>query len=248
MCPTVLGALRRWHLPSRAFDDLAMLRNSATLSMAVTLALVVAACGGAAATPSPNPSGPVALPAGTYQSRVFQPGVTFTLPNGWWIAADEPDYFALAPVVSEQAGIFLFRDPKAASQDASCPIERAAGIGTASTELSAWIRGLPGLAAGNPRLVTVGGLRGTEMDLQIAIGQEASCPFANGLPTVPLFVDETSQLRWVIAGNEQLRVSLLDVPGGGTVVVDIDAFDGSLMANLLETAGPIVNSLKFAAQ
>jgi hypothetical protein len=102
------------------------------------------------------------------------------------------------------------------------------------------------LAVGTPRLVTVGGLRGTEIDLQIATGWTPSCPFANGLPTVPLFVG-ADQLRWVIAGSEQLRLTLLDVPGGGTVVVDIDAFDGSLMAGLLDQATPIVNSFVFGS-
>jgi hypothetical protein len=53
-------------------------------------------------------------------------------------------------------------------------------------------------------------------------------------------------LRWVAAGNERLRLSLLDVPGGGTVVVDIDAFDGTLFDELLVAATPIVQSLEFA--
>ena len=49
-----------------------------------------------------------------------------------------------------------------------------------------------------------------------------------------------------MAGSERLRLSLLDVPGGGTVVVDIDAFDGSLMEELLPAAAPIVGSFSFA--
>jgi hypothetical protein len=189
---------------------------------------------------------PSALPAGAYESQLFQPGVSFTLPNGWWISADSADYLSLQPVNTDQAGIFLFRDPKAASQAEECPIEPESGVGGLSTDLSAWIRGRPGLAVGTPRLVMVGGLRGTEIDLQIATGWTPSCPFANGLPTVPLFVG-ADQLRWVIAGSEQLRLSLLDVPGGGTVVVDIDAFDGSLMAGLLDQATPIVNSFVFGS-
>ena len=46
-----------------------------------------------------------------------------------------------------------------------------------------------------------------------------------------------------LAGRD---VALLDVPGGGTVVVDIDAFDGSLMEELLPAAAPIVGSFSFA--
>jgi hypothetical protein len=171
--------------------------------------------------------------------------VAFTLPSGWWIASDTDDYLALQPVDSNQVGIYLFRDPRAASQDLACPIEPEPNVGTLSSELSTWMRALPGLIASNPRLASVGGLRGTELDLRIADGWQASCPFADGLPTVPLFVGQTLELRWVVAGSERLRLSLLDVPGGGTVVVDIDAFDGLLMEVLLDAASPIVGSITF---
>jgi hypothetical protein len=95
-------------------------------------------------------------------------------------------------------------------------------------------------------MVTVGGLRGVELDLALNTGWTVSCPFASGIPTVPLFVGANGDLRWVIAGNERLRVALLDVPGGGTVVVDVDAFDGTLMDGLVAAAAPIVQSLSFA--
>jgi hypothetical protein len=212
----------------------------------VAAALIVG-CRGAGASPSPAASGrPPALPAGTYQSQTFEPRLTFTLPGGWWIAADAPDYLALQPVDSDQIGIHVFRDPLAASQDLACPIEPEPNVGSLSTELSTWMRALPGLVASNPRLASVGGLRGTELDLHIADGWQASCPFADGLPTVPLFVGKTRELRWVVAGSEQLRLSLLDVPGGGTVVVDVDAFDGTLMNGLLNAANPIIASFQFA--
>ena len=211
------------------------------------LAVVAVGCA-SGGTPSAAPSGasqPPALPAGTYQSQAFQPRVAFTLPSGWWIASDTDDYLALQPVDSDQVGIYLFRDPLAASQDLACPIEPEPNVGTISSELSTWMRALPGLIVSNPRLASVGGLRGTELDLRIADGWQASCPFADGLPTVPLFVGQTLELRWVVAGSERLRLSLLDVPGGGTVVVDIDAFDGLLMEVLLDAASPIVGSITF---
>jgi hypothetical protein len=214
------------------------------------LVLALGLLAGCSATPAASPSGkpaPVALPPGTYTSRAFQPPVTYTVPAGWWSSADGADYLALQPVSSDLVGIHLFRDPLAASQDPSCPTTAQPGVGTLSTELTTWIRGLPGLVVSSPRLATVGGLRGVELDIAIAAGWTTSCPFANGVPTVPLFVGADGQLRWVIAGNERLRLSLLDVPGGGTVVVDIDAFDGTLMDGLLASAQPIVRSLVFAA-
>jgi hypothetical protein len=210
------------------------------------VAVLVGGCAGTAggATPVPTPA-PSALPAGTYTSTAFRPAVTYTVPSGWWIASDVSDYFALQPVASEVTGIHLFRDPLAASQDAACPTTAEPGVGKLSLELAAWIRSLPGIIASSPRMVTVGGLRGVELDLALNAGWAASCPFANGVATVPLFVGANGNLRWVVAGNERLRVALLDVPGGGTVVVDIDAFDGTLMDGLVAAAAPIVHSLSF---
>jgi hypothetical protein len=212
---------------------------------------LVAGCAGTSreATPVPTPAltpAPSALPAGTYTSAAFRPAVTYTVPAGWRIVSDSADYFALQPVGSEVTGIHLFRDPLAASQDAACPTIAEPGVGKLSLELATWIRGLRGIIASSPRIVTVGGLRGVELDLALNTGWTASCPFAEGVPTVPLFVGADGSLRWVVAGNERLRVDLLDVPGGGTVVVDVDAFDGTLMDGLLAAAAPILQSFSFA--
>ncbi|MFH0751685.1 MAG: hypothetical protein V2B17_07595 [Chloroflexota bacterium] len=232
-----------------------MRRSAMRLPAAVLLGAFVAAlaagCAGAPGAATPVPTSvptpvPSALPAGTYTSSAFQPAVTYTVPAGWWIVSDSSDYFALQPVASDITGIHLFRDPLAAAQDAACPTTAEPGVGTLSLELATWIRGLPGMIASSPRIVTIGGLRGVELDLALNTGWTASCPFADGIPTVPLFVGSDGGLRWVVAGSERLRVALLDVPGGGTVVVDVDAFDGTLMDELLAGATPIVQSLSFA--
>lgn len=207
------------------------------------VASIVAACSQAA----PSPTGPRALEPGTYRSQAFQPQVTFTLPDGWWLPADTPDYLGLQPVSSDLVGIHLFRDPLPASQDQSCPIEPEPGVSASAMALVTWFRSLPGFAASNPKPVTIGGLQGIEIDLAIVADWKPSCPFANGLPTVPLFVGRSNEsFRWVVAGSERLRLSLLDLPDGGTLVVDIDAYDGALMDSLLAMATPIVAGMQFA--
>ncbi|MFI5255368.1 MAG: hypothetical protein ACHQ15_07925 [Candidatus Limnocylindrales bacterium] len=220
------------------------MRGRAPIAVLLVLALGAAcshAGGSAGATPTPT-----GLAAGTYTSQAFQPSLTFTVPAGWELAADEPDYLEIRPLGSEVTGIHLFRDPAAASQDASCPESPEPAVGGTSSELSAWIRGRPGFVAGTPLMASVGRLLGVQFDLGIATGWTPSCPFANGSPTVPLFVGAQGGYRWVVAGNERLRLYLLDVPGGGTVVVDIDAFDGTLIDGLLSAATPIVESFVFA--
>lgn len=213
-----------------------------------TVALAVAAGCGTGASPTPAPtSSRVALPAGTYSSVAFAPSISFTLPDGWLIAADTADYLALQPVTSDVTGIHVFRSPIAASQELDCPIAAAPGVGTTAQDLVDWIRARPGLTVGDPSPVTNGGLVGLQVDVAIVDGWAVSCPFANGIPTVPLLVSPTDPgFRWVIAGSERLRLNILDVPGEGIVVVDIDAFDGSLMDSFLPSAAPIVESIRFA--
>jgi hypothetical protein len=225
------------------------MRRLPRLAILALVAVLPAACGvPGAGSPSGEQAAslPPALPAGTYTSAAFRPPVTFTLPAGWWAPSDAADYLGLRPVTSDLIGIHFFRDPLAASQDPACPTVAEPGVGTLAADLSAWIRGLDGLVVSNPRLATIGGLPGIELDVAIAADRTMSCPFAEGLPTVPLFVGGADGFRWVVAGNERLRLTLLDVPAGGTVVVDIDAFDGSLMDSLLVEAAPIVQGLSFA--
>jgi hypothetical protein len=206
---------------------------------------MLAGCGGGA-SPTPTSIPRAAVAPGTYASSSFRPPITYTLPAGWLIADDAPDYLALEPVASDQVGIRIFRSPQAASQDPTCPIAAAPGIGTTAKDLVDWIRSRPGLVAGDPVAVTIGGLVGLQVDIAIIGGWKPSCPFASGIPTVALFVGTTdTSFRWVVAGSERLRLAVLDVPGAGTVVVDIDAYAGLLNDGLLPAAAPIIGSLKF---
>jgi hypothetical protein len=214
--------------------------------LAVAMTLIVAACGGSGPAGSPSPTPETALPAGTHSSAVFQPAVTFTVPDGWILATDSADYLQLRPVDQDVLGIHMFRGVQAASQDPTCPVAAAPGVGTTSTELVTWIRGLQGLVVSSPAMVTVDNLRGSSIDIGIATGWTQSCPFANGVPTVPLLVEPGTGLRWVIAGSERLRLDLLDLPGGGILVIDVDAFDGSFFDSLVAAATPIVKSMRFA--
>lgn len=218
-----------------------MIRGLASLA----LLLAVAACGGSATPPVAGAPTAPAIVIGPYTTTAFRPTFTLTLPDGWVIAADTNIYFAANPAETNLIGLYVFRDVVAASQDPACPTIAEPGVGRTSTELVAWMRGNKGLVVGAPVMASVGGLRGTQVDVAIAPGWTQSCPFANGLPTVPLLTDGTG-LRWVMAGSERLRLYVLDLPTGGTVIVDLDAFDGDLYAPLIELAAPAVKSIQFA--
>jgi hypothetical protein len=231
-------------------------RSSVALLLgALAVAVVVAACRSSPTTaaPSAQVGGSAAIPplaAGAHQSTAFKPAVTYTVPTGWDNPVDSADYFEVRPAGSDQTGIHVFRDPVAASQDAACPATAEPGVGATSAALVAWFRTRPGLVVSDPTPTAIGGLVGVYVDLAIADGWKTSCSFANGLPTVPLIVGTASSFRWIIVGNERLRMYLLDLPaasGGGLVIVDIDAFDGTLIDGLLSAAAPVVQSLHFAA-
>ena len=182
------------------------------------LLLVVAACGGAPLPPPQASQAAVtqpplqALAAGTYTSVGFQPPVTFTVPDGWVLPTDSAPYLTLRPQDNDLIGIHLFRDPMAASQDATCAAAPEPGVGGSAAELAAWIQGRPGLVVSTPTMATVGGLTGLSMDVGLKAGWKQSCPFANGLPSVPLF-NSSGIDHWVVVGNERLRLFLLDLPG-----------------------------------
>lgn len=213
----------------------------------IATALLAAACStGSPASPASSVAAGRPLPAGTYTSKAFTPALTFTVPDGWENATDSATYLQLRPLGDENIGIHVFRDPVAMSQDATCPLSAEPGVGLTSFDLVKWIRERPGLIVSQPGMATVGGLNGTVIDIGIVDGWKASCPFANGLPTVPLFFQPPDGYRWVVAGDERLRLYVLDVPGGGLVIVDIDAFDGTRMDALLKAAAPIVSTFSFA--
>jgi len=227
-----------------------VIRGLATAALAAIIVPLVAGCSllpGNKATPAPSGAAPP-LPAGTYTTKSFQPATTYTVPDGWTNPSDTAAYYELMPTLDQNNGIHLFHNPQALSQAPDCPLAAEPGVGTSSLALVAWIRSLKGFSVSQPAMVAVSGLPGTYIDVGIASNWTQSCPFANGLPTVSLFYGAQSGLRWVVAGPERLRLYFVDVPSQGTVVVDLDSFDGTGFANLLANATPIVKSIKFATQ
>ncbi len=227
-----------------------MTRRRPALVAALTLAatLLVAACGGGAPSASPGATAtPTAMPPGTYTSTGFTPKVTYTVGNGWLVARDIDGYLAIQPAGADTGGVFIFKGAKAASQDASCPASPEPNIGSTSVEMVAWIRSLKGLQVSSPAMATVFGLPATSLDISLQPGWTQSCAFASGLPTVPLIMSSVID-HWVVVDNERLRLFLVDVPNQGTILVDIDAFDGTVFDSLVADAMPIVKSLTLAGQ
>src|SRR5665811_1695034 len=62
-----------------------------------------------------------------------------------------------------------------AEQPPPCPVTAAPGVGTTAKDLVDWIRARPGLVAGDPVPVTIGGLAGLRIDIAIVAGWKPSC-------------------------------------------------------------------------
>lgn len=224
-----------------------MNRGLATAALALLTVPLLAGCSllpGNKATPA-GPTQAPPLSAGQHSSAVFQPAVTFTVPAGWTNPVDDATYFELMPVLDQNNGIHLFHNWQALSQAANCPYAPEPGVGTGAQALVTWIRSLKGLSVTQPVPVTVGGRPATSLDISIAPNWTQSCPFANGVPAVQLLIDPTQQLHWVVAGSETLRLYIVDVPGG-SLIVNLDSFDGVGFPSLLTNASPIVKSLTIA--
>ncbi len=172
------------------------------------------------------------------------PEFAYEVPSGWRNDTDLPGNYLLRPVDFEAGGVYLFRDIAIASQDPSCPRVAAPELGTSAREIVDWIDGAPGLQAGRPEAVEIGGLGGWRVEISLAADWTFACPFAEGVPSHPLFVTEDG-IYWAVAGSEQLQLTIADLPEGGTVAVDVDAFFGPDYPALRQAADPVVRSIEF---
>ena len=72
----------------------------------------------------------------------------YAVPDGWTNPEDNPDGYVLTPQAApEDAGIYVFSDVLAHSQDAGCPPQPAPGVGSSATAVHDWINSLPSRSA-----------------------------------------------------------------------------------------------------
>jgi hypothetical protein len=186
------------------------------------------------------------LEQGTYTSQRFEPALTFTVPVGWnnpydtrgsfdlwtpgwsdgWEDPDDPGIY-----VFDHPGLSLFRDVRPRE---GCSDGVYATVGTSAIEVATWVAAHPGIAAGAPSPVEIGGLSGYQLEVSIAETWQ-SCPIDGAQATVPLF-DQLSLIKH--PGYATMRLIVLDLPDGGNVLIEIDG-------KQVDTAMPVVRSFEF---
>jgi hypothetical protein len=183
----------------------------------------------------PNPEGGACLGplvAGTYQTSIFAPQITYVVGDGWANYEDLPGNFLLVPPGNDLAGVnagtsdYIGIYSSIAVADAGCVEQGAPGVGTTPSDIAAELTGRLGLTTTPPEPVSVGDLEGVVFDIRLADDWSDVCPFAPDLPLVPLIIGvPPSGLLHVMIPELTLRLYLLD-RSGSTLAIEVNDLSG----------------------
>ena len=170
------------------------------------------------------------LEPGQYHATYFDPTMAFeiTTPGWTWSYTGSLQMFA-SDEAAEGYGsdeINFFLDPVIAAQD--CKDGPEPGVERSIDDLVAWLQAAPGLTTSDGTPVTIGGLDGVRVDLEVAPEWKKDCFYSDGTPVVPLIyssafpggynwaISPPMSMRWYVlgAGNRVLIVAIEDNPKG----------------------------------
>jgi hypothetical protein len=212
------------------------------------------------------------LEAGTYPSQYVAPkldpgeawevpfgALTFTVPDGWSNSEDWPDRFVLTPTAEyaqwtpdgqpdgDYHGIYLYGQPAALTQIASCANVEQTDVARTPAGLAAWIVSQQSVEATEPTPITIDGHAGLWLDARIADDWTGRCPDTT-VPTAVLLTKASGGpdgWSWGMSGAERVRFILLDLGDGDTVMFAIDSTDPDRFDDLVAQAMPIIESFRF---
>lgn len=180
------------------------------------------------------------LSAGSHTTQAFDPAFTFSVPNGWVNAYDEPGYFELFPDTPANQAEHARSDALAhhmymglhASPWFTCEsVEDNQGATAADMLAAASANEV--LAVADPIDVAIGGLTGKQFDVKRNPDWTGTCPEDSQFPAE------------VDPEDARVRTILLDVPGGGVLVIFLESMNPAEHEAFLADAMPIVESFEF---
>lgn len=186
-----------------------------------------------------NPDGGVCLntlAAGTYTTATFVPQLTYTVPNAWQNLEDTPGNFLLVAPGYSLAGVnaggsdFIGVYTSVRAENRKCATDAEAGsdqpgIAHTPAAMTAEFQVRPGLVATKPTPVSVGGLTGLVMDLQMKASWTGTCFYAQ-TPVVQLIGGVApSGLDHPLVPGLTMRLYLLG-RGDSTLAIEIDDYAG----------------------
>jgi hypothetical protein len=203
----------------------------------------------------PNPEGGASnaclgpIAAGTYTTKFFQPQLTYTVPAGWGNLEDLSGNFLLLPPGATLEGVnpetsdFLGVYRSVVAPEV-CTGEASGTVPLTYDGLLAYLTSHPQLTVTNPKQITVGGLRGVTIDVQMKPGAGDGC--AQGI-WVDVYVGKSpTSLVHAVSPDYGLRLDLLR-NGDDTVAIEVaDARGGSDYPDWWAAADEVIKSFSFS--
>lgn len=177
------------------------------------------------------------LSAGSHTTRSFSPGFTFTVPDGWVNSSDEANLFGLFPDSpanqaefgrSERLAQEFFMGPQNDPYFTCDAWED--NQGATAAEIVTAVVANEALATSEPVDVTIGGLTGKQIDLQLDPGWTESCP--GDPPGFDL-------------ADARTRAILLDTADRGVIAIFVTSLESAGHEAFLAEVMPIIESFQF---
>ena len=197
------------------------MRRLIWLATVALITLAVSACGGGAGGEQqqpkarPLPDSSQDLRPGEYRTEAFKPSLSFTVGKGWALECPEgPDNVCLLPP-GEQT-LFKFVNVDEVYKPSEL-IDMTGETTPPPADLVGWFEQHPYLQTDKPEPVTVGGIKGQQID--VVVGElpkdySGACGFDCVQLSVVSFGD------WDIEEGNKDRLTVLDDVKGQTVIID----------------------------
>jgi hypothetical protein len=181
------------------------------------------------------------LTPGSHATQNFEPAFSFSAPEGWVNAYDEPGYFTLFPDTPANQAAFASSDELAhhvfiglhGSPWFTCESAENNRGATAAAMVTA-ASATEALAVSDAVEVAIGGLTGMQFDVRRNPDWTGACPGDSALPD------------GVDPQDERTRVVLLDAPGRGVLVIFMYSASSGEHDAFVTEAMPIIESFEFS--
>jgi hypothetical protein len=199
------------------------MRRLIWLATVALITLAVSACGGGAGGEQqpkarPLPDSSQDLRPGQYRTEAFKPALTFTVGKGWALEcpAGEDNVCLLPP--GEQT-LFKFVNVDEVYKPSGL-IEMSGETTPPPADLVGWFEQHPYLQTDKPQPVTVGGIKGQQIDVVVGdLPKDYPEGLCGGIDCVQLTVGSLGE-DWAVEEGNKDRVTVLEDVKGKTVIID----------------------------
>jgi hypothetical protein len=200
------------------------MRRIIWLATVALITLGVSACGGGAGGEQqqqpkarPLPESSQDLRPGEYRTEAFKPALAFTVGKGWALDCPEgPDYVCLLP--PGELTRFKFLNVTEVYKPSKL-IDMSSETTPLPQDLVGWFEQHPYLQTDKPQPVTVGGIKGQQIDVVVGdLPKDYPEGLCGGFDCVQL-----SQFNfgdWAVEEGNKYRLTILEDVKGETVIID----------------------------